>query len=53
MAMPVELPKLGNTVEECFIARWVKRCGDQVKAGETVVDDEAGALAIARVQGYD
>lgn len=40
MAIPVELPKLGNTVEECLIARWLKQPGDQVTAGEIVVEIE-------------
>jgi pyruvate dehydrogenase E2 component (dihydrolipoamide acetyltransferase) len=40
MATPVELPKLGNTVEECLIAKWVRHTGDQVSAGETVLEVE-------------
>ncbi len=40
MAVAVEMPKLGNTVEECLIARWVKQEGQPVSAGETVVEIE-------------
>src|SRR5581483_9149396 len=40
MATPVELPKLGNTVEECLIANWRKRKGDQVAAGDVLADIE-------------
>jgi pyruvate dehydrogenase E2 component (dihydrolipoamide acetyltransferase) len=40
MATPVEVPKLGNTVEECIIARWCKRKGDTVSAGEVVAEIE-------------
>lgn len=40
MATPVEVPKLGNTVEECLIARWVKRKGDSVIEGDVVVEIE-------------
>jgi len=40
MAVAVEMPKLGNTVEECLIAKWVKREGQAVSAGETVVEIE-------------
>ncbi len=40
MAVAVEMPKLGNTVEECLIARWVKQEGQTVSAGETVVEIE-------------
>jgi pyruvate dehydrogenase E2 component (dihydrolipoamide acetyltransferase) len=40
MATPVEVPKLGNTVEECLISRWVKHKGDAVTAGELVAEIE-------------
>src|ERR1041385_1647477 len=40
MATPVEVPKLGNTVEECLVSRWVKRKGDTVSAGELVAEIE-------------
>src|SRR2546430_1980377 len=40
MATPVEAPKLGNTVEEVLIARWAKRKGDVVAAGELVAEIE-------------
>ena len=40
MATPVEVPKLGNTVEECIVARWVKHTGDTVTAGDIVAEIE-------------
>ena len=40
MATPVEVPKLGNTVEECLVSRWVKRKGDAVSAGDVVAEIE-------------
>src|SRR4051812_46821784 len=40
MATPVEVPKLGNTVEECIISRWVKLPGDTVSAGDVVAEIE-------------
>jgi pyruvate dehydrogenase E2 component (dihydrolipoamide acetyltransferase) len=40
MAIPVEVPKLGNTVEECLIAKWRKRKGERVAAGEVVAEIE-------------
>jgi len=40
MATPVEAPKLGNSVEECLISRWVKRKGESVAAGEVVAEIE-------------
>src|ERR1017187_99202 len=40
MATPVEMPKLGNTVEECLVSRWVKRKGEAVSAGDLVAEIE-------------
>ncbi len=40
MATPVEMPKLGNTVEECILAKWRKNKGDAVSAGEIIADIE-------------
>ena len=40
MATAVELPQLGNTVEECLITRWVKRKGDAVSSGDIVAEIE-------------
>src|SRR5690349_4022729 len=40
MATPVEVPKLGNTVEECLVSKWVKRKGDVVAAGDIVAEIE-------------
>jgi pyruvate dehydrogenase E2 component (dihydrolipoamide acetyltransferase) len=40
MATHVEVPKLGNTVEECIVARWCKRQGDAVFAGDIVAEIE-------------
>lgn len=40
MATPVEVPKLGNSVEECLITRWVKQPGDKVAAGDLVAEIE-------------
>lgn len=40
MATPLEMPKLGNTVEDCLLARWNKRVGDTVAEGELVAEIE-------------
>src|SRR5262245_6421050 len=40
MATPVELPKFGNTVEECVIGRWVKQPGDAVSPGDVLAEVE-------------
>src|SRR5262245_25334208 len=40
MATRVELPKSGNTVEECVIGRWVKQPGDAVFPGDVLAEVE-------------
>jgi len=40
MATPVEVPKLGNSVEECIIGRWMKHPGDAIAAGDVVAEIE-------------
>lgn len=40
MPTAVILPKLGNTVESSIIARWLKRPGDTVAEGESLVEIE-------------
>jgi pyruvate dehydrogenase E2 component (dihydrolipoamide acetyltransferase) len=40
MAISVEVPKLGNTVEECVISRWCKRQGEAIAAGDVVAEIE-------------
>jgi pyruvate dehydrogenase E2 component (dihydrolipoamide acetyltransferase) len=37
---PVEVPKVGNTVEECMVGEWRKHKGDQVTAGEVIAEIE-------------
>src|ERR1035437_10148029 len=37
---PVEVPKLGNTVEECMVGEWRKQKGDRVTAGEVIAEIE-------------
>jgi len=40
MAIAVEMPKLGNTVEECILTSWKKRKGDSVTEGEILAEIE-------------
>jgi pyruvate dehydrogenase E2 component (dihydrolipoyllysine-residue acetyltransferase) len=40
MATPVEVPKLGNTVEECLIGKWLKQKGDAVSEGDVIAEIE-------------
>lgn len=40
MATPIEMPKLGNEVEECVLARWCKQPGEAVSAGDVLAEIE-------------
>ena len=40
VATPVEMPKLGNTVEQCLLVAWHKRKGDAVCAGDILAEME-------------
>jgi pyruvate dehydrogenase E2 component (dihydrolipoamide acetyltransferase) len=40
MAIPVLLPKQGNSVETCLILGWKKKAGDEVKKGELLCEVE-------------
>jgi pyruvate dehydrogenase E2 component (dihydrolipoamide acetyltransferase) len=40
MAIPVEAPKLGNSVEDIIVAKWHKQRGDSVTSGELVAEIE-------------
>jgi pyruvate dehydrogenase E2 component (dihydrolipoamide acetyltransferase) len=40
MAIPVLMPRQGNTVEECLLAAWKKKKGDKVTKGESIADIE-------------
>lgn len=40
MATPVEMPKPGNTVDECLLAKWIKAKGDSVSAGDVIAEIE-------------
>src|ERR1022692_3948214 len=37
---PVEVPKVGNTVEECMVGEWRKHKGDRVTEGEVIAEIE-------------
>jgi len=40
MAIPVEMPKLGNTVEEAILVAWKKAKGERVTSGEIIAEIE-------------
>lgn len=46
MAVPVPMPKLGNTVESSILVRWLKRVGDTVTMGEPLCEVETDKATI-------
>ena len=42
----VEMPKMGDTMEEGKILRWIKQEGDQVKRGESLAEVETDKVNI-------
>ena len=42
----IEMPKMGDTMEEGKILRWIKREGDQVKKGESLAEVETDKVNI-------
>ncbi|NMB97313.1 MAG: 2-oxo acid dehydrogenase subunit E2, partial [Clostridiaceae bacterium] len=54
MAVPVIMPRQGQSVESCIISKWHKKKGDKVKAGEllfTYETDKATFDEEAKVDG--
>ena len=45
MAKPVIMPRLGQSVESCIIAHWIKNKGDNVKKGEVLLSYETDKAA--------
>ena len=45
MATPIEMPKLGTTVEECTLVAWRTRKGDRVSTGEVIAEIETDKAA--------
>jgi pyruvate dehydrogenase E2 component (dihydrolipoamide acetyltransferase) len=46
MATPVEVPKVGNTMEECIVSRWLRRKGDSVSAGDVIAEIETDKTTV-------
>lgn len=44
MAAEIKMPKLGLTMEEGMVVNWVKKPGDDVEAGEVVVEIESDKI---------
>ena len=54
MAIPVIMPKQGQSVESCIISQWLKKKGDQVKIGEPLFSyetDKASFEEEAKAEG--
>ena len=45
MVTPIGMPRLGNTVEECLLAKWRQQKGDRVAEGEVIADIETDKAA--------
>ena len=45
MAIPVIMPKQGQSVETCIITRWYKNTGDRVKTGDLLFSYETDKAA--------
>ena len=59
MAIPVLMPKQGNSVEECIIVAWNKKIGEEINEGEVLAEIETDkasfvveAPASGKVLGY-
>ena len=54
MAIPVIMPKQGQSVESCIISQWFKKKGDNVKVGDTLFSyetDKASFEEDAKIDG--
>lgn len=54
MAIPVIMPRQGQSVETCILGEWVKKKGDVVKVGDVLFSyetDKASFEAISEVEG--
>ncbi|HEX7713387.1 MAG TPA: lipoyl domain-containing protein, partial [Bacillota bacterium] len=45
MATPIIMPRQGQSVESCIIAKWYKKKGDPVKAGDILFSYETDKAA--------
>lgn len=46
MAIAIPLPKLGNTVENTILVRWLKQVGDPIRVGESLCEVETDKAAM-------
>ena len=46
MAVEVRVPTLGESIVEATVGKWLKRVGEAVAAGETIVDLETDKVNI-------
>ncbi len=45
MAIPIQMPQPGNTVEECLLVSWTRKKGERVSAGEVIAEIETDKAA--------
>lgn len=53
MATTVEMPKLGNTVQECLLSAWLRHKGDSVAAGDIIAEVETDKASFEIVAPAD
>ncbi|MFN8505169.1 2-oxoglutarate dehydrogenase complex dihydrolipoyllysine-residue succinyltransferase [Kouleothrix sp.] len=51
MAVEVRVPTLGESIVEATVGKWLKRVGDAVAAGETLVDLETDKVSVEVTAG--
>src|SRR5450830_739994 len=44
--LPIKVPPLGESIVEATVSRWVKKEGDVVAAGDTLVDLETDKITV-------
>ena len=53
VATTVEMPKLGNTVQECLLSAWLRHKGDSVAAGDIIAEVETDKASFEIVAPAD
>ncbi|HMJ17680.1 MAG TPA: biotin/lipoyl-containing protein, partial [Gemmatimonadaceae bacterium] len=44
--LPIKVPPLGESIVEATVSRWLKKEGDAVAAGDTLVDLETDKITV-------
>jgi pyruvate dehydrogenase E2 component (dihydrolipoamide acetyltransferase) len=52
MAKQILVPQVGQNIEEATVVRWLKKIGDEVRAGDAVLEVESDK-ALLQVEAYE